>query len=61
MKRLQKTVCKNLENCRRSRDLSVENLCENSFRATCDFRCGQIRVGHIFPKNFKICSVVAAK
>ena len=58
---IAKKNCKNLENCRRSRDLSVKNLCKNSFRATCDFRCGQIRVGHIFSKNLKIYSVVAAK
>ena len=61
MKRLQKKNCKNLENCRRSRDLNVENLCENPFRPTRDFRCGQIRVRHIFHKKFKIQSVVVAK
>ena len=61
MKRLQKTDCKNLENCRRSRDLNVENFCENPFRPTRDFRCGQIRVRHIFHKKFKIQSVVVAK
>ena len=58
---IAKKNCKNLENCRRSRDLNVENLCENPFRPTRDFRCGQIRVRHIFHKKFKIQSVVVAK
>ena len=30
---LQKTVCKNLENCRRSRDFSVGNLCRKTVLA----------------------------
>ena len=58
---IAKKNCKNLENCRRSRDLSVENLCENPVRPTRDFRCGQIRVRHIFPKKFKTHSVVVVK
>ena len=34
VKSLQKTVCKNLENSRRSRKLSVENLTGNPYRST---------------------------
>ena len=41
--------------------MNVENLCENPFRPTRDFRCGQIRVRQIFHKKFKIQSVVVAK
>ena len=56
VKILQKTVCKNLENCRRRLSLSVNNLFENPCRPTLKFRDGPKPIMPILVKmtNFMV-------